>query len=463
MPDPSSPAPFEVAYSPALPSLLGKLGCSIAVSTYQAGRVVVISATDDGQLVQLPRAFARPMALAVSGGRLAVSTASAVEVFAAEPRLAASHPRRPGVYDTLYVPRTTHRTGRIDAHGVGWSADGALWVVNTRFDCLATLEDGASFAPRWTPPFVAEAAPGDRCHLNGVVFVDGQPRYATCLGRSSEPDGWRDTMGEGGLLLDVAAGKVVAEGLAMPHSPCVVGGELYVLLAATGELARVDLKSGRCKPVVSVGGFARGLAHHAGYLFVGFSKLRVGSALFGAAPVAAEATHAGVAIIDAARGEVVARMTWQSSVEEVFDVAVLPDRRPGLIGPRQTDRATAITTPSGAWWLPSGAAEVPASPWPHLDPEGDFDRGGPGSWYTEYAAAAAGGVDLEASRYFEGYAPARDVGHERGAARRGTKGGYPPNESYAPSLAKASYGPTEYIQARASRAKGPDEGPPRKS
>jgi uncharacterized protein (TIGR03032 family) len=366
------------------------------VSTYQAGRVIFVSATDEGQLIQLPRAFSRPMALAVADGRLAVSTSSAVEVFVSEPRLAAAHPRRPKVYDTLYTPRTTHRTGNLDAHGVGWDADGALWVVNTRFDCLAVVEEASSFAPRWTPPFVADAAPGDRCHLNGLAFVDGKPRYATCLARSSEPEGWRDALGKGGLLLDVGSREVLLDGLEMPHSPCVVGDTLYLLLAGTGELARVAPTGGRLERLAAVGGFARGLAHQAGYLFVGFSRVRPDSAAFAASPVAAEATHAGVAVVDAATGEVVARMTWRSSVEELFDVAVLPAQRPGLIGPRQADRGAAVTTPGGAWWLSAHEPEAPASPWPHLDPEGDLD--GAGSWYTEYVAATSGGVNLASGR-----------------------------------------------------------------
>jgi hypothetical protein len=161
--------------------------------------------------------------------------------------------------------------------------------------------------------------------------------------------------------------------------------------------------------------------------------------VFGASPVAAEATHAGVAVVEAATGEVVGRMIWKSSVDELFDVAVLPTRRPGLIGPHQTDRGAAVTTPGGAWWLSAREPEPPASPWPHLDPEGDFDRDDSGSWYTEYVESTRGGVDLDVSRYGE-FGVARFVGER---------------ESKAPDVGASrrygEYTPVETIPAREAR------------
>ncbi|MBK6484664.1 MAG: hypothetical protein KBF32_00085 [Chitinophagales bacterium] len=40
-------APFRCTFSPQLPELLLKLNCSIAITTYQAGKLVFISPADE--------------------------------------------------------------------------------------------------------------------------------------------------------------------------------------------------------------------------------------------------------------------------------------------------------------------------------------------------------------------------------------------------------------------------------
>jgi uncharacterized protein DUF4915 len=80
--------PFGFTYTPEVADLLAQLGCSLAFSTYQAGKVVFLIAPAPGRLNQLPRTFNRPMGLAVSEGRLAVATYRTVEVLANCPSLA---------------------------------------------------------------------------------------------------------------------------------------------------------------------------------------------------------------------------------------------------------------------------------------------------------------------------------------------------------------------------------------
>jgi len=71
----SDPAahPFTLSHTPEMPELLAALRCSLAVSTYQAGKVIIIS-SDGERLHQLPRAFDTPMGMAIDGNRLAVAT-----------------------------------------------------------------------------------------------------------------------------------------------------------------------------------------------------------------------------------------------------------------------------------------------------------------------------------------------------------------------------------------------------
>jgi uncharacterized protein (TIGR03032 family) len=75
---------------------------------------------------------------------------------------------------------------------MAWAGDD-LWVVNTRFSCLCTLDDRFSFVPRWRPPFVPALAAEDRCHLNGLAMADGRPRYAPSSAKPTPPAGGGST------------------------------------------------------------------------------------------------------------------------------------------------------------------------------------------------------------------------------------------------------------------------------
>src|SRR5918911_3267568 len=156
-------------------------------------------------LSTLVRTFERPMGLAAGGGRLALGTQDRVWFLRDAPDIA---PRvePAGRHDACYLPRSCHVTGDIGVHEVAWSGD-ELWLVNTRFSCLCTLDPDYSFVPRWRPPFVTGLAAEDRCHLNGLALVDGRPKYVTALGKTDTAGGWRATKPRGGLLMEGGSGE----------------------------------------------------------------------------------------------------------------------------------------------------------------------------------------------------------------------------------------------------------------
>ena len=65
--------PFGCTYSPQIPELLTKLKASIVISTYQAGKLVMISPKDKDLLITLPRTFQKPMGLDVNGNKMLVA------------------------------------------------------------------------------------------------------------------------------------------------------------------------------------------------------------------------------------------------------------------------------------------------------------------------------------------------------------------------------------------------------
>src|SRR5262249_14935581 len=218
--------------------------------------------------------------------------------------------------------------------GVGGEGEGELWAVNTRFSCLCTFHPDYSFVPRWQPPFITALAAEDRCHLNGLTLVEGRPRYATALGETDTPGGWRANKPHGGCLIDIPSGEILAHGLSMPHSPRWHDRRLWLLESGTGGLVLTDLATGRWQAVAELPGFTRGLALLGPYAFIGLSKIRPSSAMDGV-PLAQrrDRLKCGVAVVDLRDGRVIALLEFQTAVEEIFDVQLLSGLRfPEVIG-----------------------------------------------------------------------------------------------------------------------------------
>jgi uncharacterized protein (TIGR03032 family) len=232
-----------------------------------------------------------------------------------------------GRFRACYLTRSAQVTGEIQAHEMAWCG-GDLWVVNTLFSCLCTLDPRYSFVPRWRPPFISQLAAEDRCHLNGLATAQGCPQFATAMAETDVAAGWREDKVRTGCVLDVPSGQTVARGFAMPHSPRVHDGQLWLLDSGRGSLVRIDPHSGQAEVVARFPGYTRGLAIHRELAFVGLSKIRE-TATFGGVPVAErrERLKCGVAVIDLQRGELLGQFEFKSGVEEIFDVSVLPGVR----------------------------------------------------------------------------------------------------------------------------------------
>jgi uncharacterized protein (TIGR03032 family) len=354
----AAPEPLRAVHTANFPALLRHLGASLLLTTYQAGKLVMVRDGGD-QLNAHFRTLPAPMGLAFEGSRLAVGTTIQVWEFANVPALTAKLDP-PGKHDACFLPRASHVTGNIQGHEMAWGEGGELWLVNTRFSCLCTLDRSASFAPRWRPPFVRALEPTDRCHLNGLGMVEGRPRYVTALGETDEPAGWRANKGRGGILMDVTSGEVITRGLSMPHSPRWHAGMLWVCESGTGTLGFVHRESGRYHPVVELPGFTRGLDFAGSLAFVGLSQVRE-SAVFSGIPITKrlpeEERTCGVCVVDLASGQIVGLLRFDTTVQEIFAVTVLPGRRwPDLINGDDTRLENSFVVPDAA------LADVPAAP-----------------------------------------------------------------------------------------------------
>ena len=111
--------PFSCEFTPQVPQLLQQLNCSIAISTYQAGKIVFISAKNEDELIQLPRNFEKAMGIAEDkkNDKIAIACKDEVVVFSNSPELALFYPKAPNKYEPL-SPRNIFALGKLKSKNV---------------------------------------------------------------------------------------------------------------------------------------------------------------------------------------------------------------------------------------------------------------------------------------------------------------------------------------------------------
>jgi uncharacterized protein (TIGR03032 family) len=315
----------EVTGSPHLFAWLAEHRVSLAFTTYQTGKLFLLGRHPDGRLAVFERTFNRAMGLWADGQTMWLSTRYQLWRF--------ENLLRPDElyhgYDRLYVPKVANTTGDLDIHDVAVDHTGRPVFAATSFGCLATLAERASFTPLWRPPFLSKLAAEDRCHLNGLALADDRPRYVTAVSMSDVVDGWRDRRRDGGVVLEVPEGRVVASGLSMPHSPRLYRGRLWLHNSGTGHFGSIDPGGGRFEPLAFCPGYLRGLAFVGDYAVVGLSRPRDDKTFGGLAledELAKRTADArcGLLIIDLRTGDAAHWLRVEGMVRELYDVAALP-------------------------------------------------------------------------------------------------------------------------------------------
>lgn len=335
----------QISCSRGFSEWLAAQAVSLGLSSYQTGQLILIGRSPQGEVSFHRRDFRRAMGLWAESGRLFI--AARQQIWRLENVLAPGEVAN-GVFDGLFVPRATDITGDLDIHEIARDAQGRLIFINTRYSCLATVSATHAFQPLWKPRFISRLAAEDRCHLNGLCLEAGRPRYVTAVARTDVVDGWRAHRAGGGVVIDVADDRVVAEGLSMPHSPRLYRGELYVLDSGRGMLVRLDPHSGARTEIAFCPGFLRGLSFHNGHAVVTLSLPRDSN--FGGLPLQDAITQrggepwCGVQIIDLASGDIVHWVRFEGMIRELFDVVALPGIRCPMAAPSHgPDFASVIT------------------------------------------------------------------------------------------------------------------------
>lgn len=341
--------PRSVSTSTLAP-LLTDLSISLLVSTYQSGHVILVRAEDAETVNTHFVPFTSPMGIGISarGDTIAVASPGSVSFFHDQPDLAPDIAPK-GRHDACFLPRRLDSTGNIRCHEIAFAGD-ELWLVNTYFSALCTLDGVHSFVPRWRPPFVSKLAPEDRCHLNGLAVDGGRPRTVTAFAETDVAQGWRARKGATGVAIDVATGETIVRGLRQPHSPRWYRDDLWLLGSGEGTLAKADLARGRAETFAELPGFTRGLDFAGPYAFVGLSQIR-DHAIFKGIRLRdrVKKLACGVWVIDLRSGAIAAWLRFDTGVREIFSVQVLRRRYPILF-------ARESPLPGGMFVLPESAA-----------------------------------------------------------------------------------------------------------
>ena len=366
---------FGAEFTANLPQLLKRLNISLAFTSYQAGRLMLVRS--DGENLDLNyKSFPRPMGLTVTDDSLTLGIFTQVVKFQREdgllemikrplqriedditaprvkPRetegghaddrdgqeLSDEQRRRRSQQraylekhfapvdervDACFIARSSHYSGMINIHDIDWGDEG-LWAVNSSFSCLCTLDPDYSFRPRWKPHFISELRPEDRCHLNGMTLRDGKPAYVTTFSKFDSPGMWRAGDKFDGTLMDVASNDILVDGLAMPHSPRWYRGRLYFCNSGLGQLCAYDPATGGVEVLAELPGFTRGMDFCGPLLFVGLSRLRK-SDVSRPAPLQKrhDTTYSGIWVFNLDNNKEVASLRFTGDVDQIYDVAVL--------------------------------------------------------------------------------------------------------------------------------------------
>lgn len=341
-------------YSQSFPRILKQLSATLLYSTYQAGKVVMISSPEGKSITKYGKNFKRPMGIAVSedGKTIAIASKSEVGIFTASDVLSVSYPERPQHYSHLYIPQAKYHTGIVDTHEIAWS-NNELIITNTLFSCISKMSYQYHFEELWRPPFITDIAPEDRCHLNGVALVDGKPRYITMFAQCNEEKGWRNLPYNSGVLMDTESGEILIDQLPLPHSPVYFDEKIYFLLSATGEVMYYDIKTKETKKLHQFNSFVRGLEVIEDYIFLGMSKIREGSQFFSKLPIKPEDSMCGIRILDRHRGDEVAGLTYTERIQEIFAVKIAKGVvSPGILTERDEYYEMCLASPDNRnYWL----------------------------------------------------------------------------------------------------------------
>lgn len=303
------------------------LDISLIVSTYWGNQVFVIA---DGKLSKV--GSDRPKGIYYKSPWLKIATWNNIWTFREYTSVDITS-QISGEHDTVFLPKKFEETGDIGSREIAGES-----IAASKLSCLVTLDDYYSVRPIWKPKWIDRVVAEDRCHVNGIALDKNFGLgYVTALGINNKKDGWR-TEPAGGCVIDAKTGLVIVDNLRMPHSPRLYQEQLWVCDSMRGELSIIDVKTKKRHPFVKFPEFVRGLAFWGDRAIVGLSQMRYTKLGWAAGP-----GQCGLAAVNLNTAKIEAILPLDAN--EVFDVQVLPGKKPIVIDPRSSVLNTLLVLP----------------------------------------------------------------------------------------------------------------------
>ena len=129
VPVPEPAAQYSV--SGGFVGLLNTLNISLAVTSYQSGRLYLLGRNPKGGLMVNEQYFQKAMGLHYDGSTLYMATLA--NIYRMKNALRADQ-LMDNQFTDCFIPRTAHLTGYLDTHDVGVGKDGEIFFVNTRYN-----------------------------------------------------------------------------------------------------------------------------------------------------------------------------------------------------------------------------------------------------------------------------------------------------------------------------------------
>ena len=207
-------------------------------------------------------------------------------------------------YDASSLRYFVKVSGARDIHDLVVS-EGRFICVSTGTNEVLWIDPLGNVTRRWR-------AEGERdaWHLNCLCEVDGRWHVAA-FGRFVAHRGWVGECSGKGFVFDLESGREVVTGLNGPHNPRFLDGAWFVCDSHASAL--VVQRSDEATRSIPLGGFTRGLAWDAHFLYVGVSADRK-------AQIAAD--HSAIVVLNRATLEIALR--FEIPFPEIYEIVLVP-------------------------------------------------------------------------------------------------------------------------------------------
>ena len=114
---------------------------------------------------------------------------------------------------------------------------------------------------------------------------------------------------------------------------------------------KINTKNGTYDVVIKIDGFVRGMSLHKEYLFIGLYKLRKNSSTFSKITFAENANEAGIVVVHLPTKSIVGKVTYLTSLDEIYDIHILANKiRPNILNTITDDHKKGLIIPNTTFW-----------------------------------------------------------------------------------------------------------------